>query len=90
MQPNQPPHHNDEDETPDTTPRGSLWYWLFIAPGTLVLWVQYHWPSSGNAWASSRRYHANHPVIKVLYSLAVWGVVLIFIGVFWFAERRPA
>jgi hypothetical protein len=49
--------------------RGLLWL-IFRAPGVLFLWIEYHWPKSGDAWGSARRYR--QPIFEVLYSLGFW------------------
>jgi hypothetical protein len=56
-----------------------------MAPGALLLWVEYHWPRSGDTWASARRY--GQPIFEFIYSLGFWlGVA----GFFWVLFSRPA
>lgn len=63
-------HHQ---RPPQARRRGLLWL-LFVLPGTIILWWQYYFPKPGEAWAAARR--KDHPVIRVLYSIAFWLLVL--------------
>ena len=82
MQPSNIPPDDEDHNTPNSTGR-SIWWWLFVAPGTLFLWVQFMFPGKGDTWASGRRYRADHPVLKVLYSLGVWAtIILVSLGLF--------
>lgn len=75
----------DPDQSPPR--RRPIWWWLFIMPGTVLLWIQYMFPSSGNVWASGRRYNADSALLKILYSLAVWGLSAIFLSALLFGRR---
>ena len=46
----------------------------FVLPGTIILWWQYYFPKPGQVWASARR--RDDPVMRVLYSLGFWVVVM--------------
>ena len=62
--------------TPPRRPKGLVWL-LFYAPGAFILWFNYYFPSNGQIWVSARR--KGNPTMELLYSLAFWAVVVIFI-----------
>jgi len=58
--------------TPPRRPKGLVW-WLFFAPGKVILWLNYFFPNEGQVWVSARR--KGNPIMEVLYSLAFWVVI---------------
>ena len=64
--------------------RGLIWL-LFVLPGTVILWWQYHFPKPGETWASARR--KDVPAMQVLYSLGFWFVVALVLWAFVFNHR---
>ena len=51
----------------------ALWF-LFLLPGVLILWLEYMFPSKGNAIASARR-RKSKPV-TVLMAILGWFFIL--------------
>jgi uncharacterized protein YecT (DUF1311 family) len=52
--------------------------WFFLAPGRVILWLDYHFPRKGDVLASARR--KDNRIVQFLYSLGFWAAAL-FIGV---------
>ncbi len=66
--------HRDET-LPSQRP---LWWWLFFAPGKMVLWLQYMWPGTvANAFGTARR--RNVPLVQLLVSLLIYVILLVII-----------
>lgn len=57
--------------------RDTIWGQVFLAPGKLILWTNYHFPQHGRAIASGRQY--GNPLIEVLYALLFWAVAAVFL-----------
>jgi len=68
---------SDYDPRSSKLPRRGLLWLLFVLPGTVILWWQYHFPKPKEAWATARR--KDQPVMRVLYSLAFWLIAVLII-----------
>lgn len=65
---------------------GPLWWWIFVMPGKVILWIQYMFPERlVGVFGSARR--RNVPLIQVLYSIYFYIGVMILIVIF-FASAR--
>ncbi len=75
-----------DPNTPPRRPKGLVW-WLFFAPSTFILWLNYYFPNDGQVWVSARR--KGNSTMEVLYSLAFW-VVLAGLAwmIFWPGPNR--
>ena len=66
--------------------RRSIWWWIFFAPGKMILWYQYLFPNSiVNAFGSARR--RNVPLIQFAFSILFWMIALP-IGIGILAEQK--
>lgn len=56
-----------------------LWWWVFVMPGKVILWIQYMFPERlAGVFGSARR--RNVQLIQILYSVYFYvGVVVLFI-----------
>src|SRR5258708_941578 len=46
----------------------SVWWWIFVMPGRVILWFEYMFPESiRSVFGSARR--RNIPLIQILYSI---------------------
>jgi len=61
-----------DPNTPSRRPKGLVW-WLFFAPGTVILWLNYYFPKNGEVWVSARR--KGNPLMELLYSVVIAGLV---------------
>lgn len=58
------------------------WWWIFLMPGSVVLWIEYMFPKGlGGAFGSARR--RNVPLLRIMYSLAFYLGIFV-IAVYWF------
>jgi hypothetical protein len=61
----------------DVSERGG-WWWIFIMPGKVILWIEYMFPKRlGNVFGSARR--RNVPLLQVVYSIGFYIAVVMFI-----------
>jgi hypothetical protein len=66
------PYHDQYDAQPGAATR-SFWWWVFCAPGAMLIWVEYMFPRRGQVWASGRRY--GNRIIQIVYSLGLYVIV---------------
>jgi hypothetical protein len=59
-----------------------FWWWIFFAPGKVLLWFEYMFPHRlGGVFGSARR--RNVPLIQLWFSLCFWGMIaFVFLLVF--------
>ena len=59
-----------------------MWWWVFVMPGKVMLWMQYMFPERfARVFGSARR--RNVRLIQILYSLYFYaGVVILFVILF--------
>ena len=56
----------------------SAWWWIFLMPGKVILWIQYMFPDRiGGVFGSARR--RNVPLLQLLYSLVFYLVAFIMV-----------
>jgi len=61
----------------DVSERGG-WWWIFIMPGKVILWIEYMFPRRvGGVFGSARR--RNVPLLQVVYSVGFYVAVVMFI-----------
>lgn len=54
------------------------WWWIFIMPGKVILWLEYMFPRRvGGVFGTARR--RNIPLLQISYSICFYAVVFIFI-----------
>jgi hypothetical protein len=65
-----------------------VWWWMFIAPGKILLWLEYMFPEGiTRAIGSARRKRS--PIVQVWYSISFYIVFVLFIVILaaWIASR---
>jgi hypothetical protein len=61
----------------------SSWWWVFLAPGKVILWLEYMWPGSvTGAFGGARR--RNVPLIQILYSIYFYLALVVGMVIFLF------
>jgi hypothetical protein len=64
----------------DSSKNPSLWWWLLVAPGKVILWFAYMFPRGlGGVFGGTRR--INSPIIQVWYSLLVYAFLVFLVAV---------
>ena len=64
-----------------------VWWWIFLMPGTVILWIEYMFPHRfAGVFGTARR--RNIPLLQILYSLSFYLLVLIFVLLLFFHSRN--
>jgi hypothetical protein len=64
----------------------STWWWIFVMPGKVMLWIEYMFPRRlGGVFGSARR--RNVPLLQVLYSLCFYFMMLVVGLLFYIATH---
>jgi len=56
----------------------SEWWWIFIMPGKIILWLEYMFPRRvGGVFGSARR--RNVPLLQIVYSIGFYVAVVVVV-----------